>query len=95
MHKLMFYVVIFVIVISVSCGRGFLVGEQRVTTAAEKAGLQSARIISSHRIWPVFFGCDKHDAAGFKVEGINPNGMKVDAMVCCGWILKGCTMRYE
>jgi hypothetical protein len=75
-------------------GCGYLVSKQDALSAARKAGLKNARVFESHQLAPAWFGCSENDSAGFEVEGINTNGERVEAIVCCGALLKGCTIRY-
>lgn len=76
-----------------SCG--YMVSEEDAIQAAQKSGLSNVRVTDSHQLAPALFGgCAKDDAAGFEVTGTNAQGKSVSASVCCGAILKGCTIRY-
>lgn len=47
-----------------------------------------------HGIAPELNGCAKGDAVAFDVHGKNAQGKTVHATVCCGLILKACTVRF-
>ncbi len=40
-------------------------------------------------------GCGSGDAAAFQAKARNPLGAEVPVNVCCGWPLKGCTIRSD
>jgi len=75
-----------------SCG--YMVSEDDALAAAKRAGLKDVSMKSAHQLAPTWNGCSDSDSAGFKVTGVNGNGERVDAVVCCGALFKGCTIRY-
>lgn len=40
------------------------------------------------------FSCSKDDIQRTKFKAINHNGVSVEGAVCCGMILKNCTVRF-
>lgn len=38
-------------------------------------------------------GCSKNDSLVYKASGLNASGERVKIVVCCGWALRGCTVR--
>lgn len=75
-------------------GCGLLVSEDTAVHAARNAGLTDVVVTDTHVFFAGFAGCARDDAAGFDVSGVNPNGQRVEVTVCCGAVLKGCTVRY-
>lgn len=81
-----------VLVTLVSCGE--LKDNQNAIRAAEGAGLSDVKVTDKHGIAPELNGCAKGDAVAFDVHGKNAQGKTVYATVCCGLILKACTVRF-
>jgi hypothetical protein len=74
------------------CGEFKSVSEAKRT--AEAAGLSSVVVRGKHGMAPSLYGCSESDAVAFDVIGTNARGDRVDAVVCCGLVLKACTIRY-
>lgn len=86
--------VVMMLGIVLSVGRGCLVREEPAVKAMQDAGFTDVAVTDSHRILPTFFGCGRDDAAGFEMRAKNSNGTTVHTVVCCGFIFKSCTIRY-
>lgn len=87
----------FVLVLSLFAlaGCGYMVSDDEAIQAAHNAGLTDVTVLSSHKLSPhMMGGCGEDDSAAFKISATNPAGTKVNATVCCGAVLKGCTIRY-
>jgi hypothetical protein len=41
-----------------------------------------------------FFGCGQDDTYATKFRAKNPQGNRVEGVVCCGFFGKGCTVRF-
>lgn len=80
------------VVIASGCGEA--VSKDRATDAMEAAGYSDVHVTGQHGIAPEIYGCAKGDAVAFDVRAKNPAGKRTTATVCCGLILKGCTIRY-
>ncbi len=62
--------------------------------AADGAGLRNVRVLEKHGIAPRLHGCAEDDSVAFDVSGTNATGSRVTAIVCCGLVWKGCTVRF-
>lgn len=74
-------------------GCGFMVDDADAIRAAETIGMSGVRIAERHEIAPGWFGCSDGAAAGFEVKATSAAGKPINAVVCCGAVLKGCTVR--
>ena len=75
-----------------SCGE--FVSPSVAVSAAEMAGFTNVSVVSKSGIMPEWSGCSKGDAVAFHMNGKNPIGKEVSFLVCCGLVLKGCTVRF-
>jgi len=75
-------------------GCGYLVDEDTAIQAAVSSGLREVQVLDKHRLAPAWYGCGSDDHAAFEIRGTNAQGKRVNATVCCGALLKGCTIRY-
>ncbi len=41
-----------------------------------------------------WFDCSNEDSFNTKFRAKNPQGRWITGVVCCGWLLKSCTIRY-
>lgn len=75
-------------------GCGEFVEADRAVGAVEDLGFTDVRVVDRSNVFPQLYGCDKREVVAFKVEGKNPRGNTVNVTVCCGMVLKGCTVRH-
>lgn len=62
-------------------------------TVQKMNGWTSCRV-TDHMIWMVSArGCSGSDGHAYEVEGTNASGQPATALVCCGTLLKSCTVR--
>ena len=83
--------VLFVLAIA-ACGE--FVDDSRAVKAMEANGFTQVRVTGQHGMAPQWNGCSKSDAVAFDVQGINQQQKQIYATVCCGLILKSCTIRF-
>ena len=62
--------------------------------AAEAMGFTQVEVVSSSP-FPQLNGCGDSDAVSHHVRAVNSQGRKVSLVVCCGAILKACTVRVK
>jgi hypothetical protein len=76
-------------------GCGEAVSPGRAKKALENEGYTEVLIKEQHGMAPGLYGCDaKSDAVAFDAEAVNVRGKRVTVTVCCGLVLKGCTIRH-
>lgn len=80
------------LLLMVGCGE--MVDEDRAVKTAEANGFTQVRVAKQHGLAPGLYGCAKDDAVAFDVEGTNVAGKRAQMTVCCGLVLKGCTIRH-
>lgn len=81
------------LVLCAACGE--CVSEDRAVRTLEAEGWKDVRVKAQHGISPHFIGgCSADDAVAFETEGTNPAGIRSTATVCCGLIVKSCTIRH-
>ena len=61
--------------------------------ALEAEGLEQPKVIAGHSIAASFYGCDKNDSVAYEAEATNRQGKRSKFVVCCGAVLKACTVR--
>ena len=86
-------VLLFLVLIIGSCGRGALVNEDVAVRALDTQGYSDIKITDSAWFAVGLRGCDEKDAARFTATAKNPAGKQVKVYVCTGWIFKGATIR--
>ncbi len=64
----------------------------RATRALETYGFSDVQIVSSDNL-AIFQGCGQHDAFVYEARATNPAGKRIDVLVCCGLLVKACTVR--
>ena len=74
-------------------GCGYFVGEERPRKAAEDMGFTAVTVTSRSVVLSGWNGCGKDDGVEFDAVATNVNKAKVNLTICCGAILKGCTVR--
>lgn len=57
--------------------------------AAERAGLTNVSVGDT-----AIFSCGRDDSLARQITATNSRGQRVQAVVCCGMVLKACTVRY-
>lgn len=75
-----------------ACGEA--VPQQRAIDAMTSAGYSGITVTGQHGIAPEFAGCAKGDAVAFDVAATNAAGTPTTATVCCGLLIKACTIRH-
>lgn len=63
--------------------------------AAVSSGIVDPRVTDQHGIAPGLYGCGQDDGVAFDIAGRNASGQPVNAVVYCGLVLKGCTVRWK
>lgn len=81
-------------VVGLLVGCGEMIDKNVAVQTMENAGFKDVRVTGQHGIAPGWYGCGEDDAVAFDVNGKNPAGKQVSATVCCGLVLKNCTVRY-
>lgn len=80
-------------VLTVGCGE--LVGNERAVETLKAEGYSDIHINAQHGISPhLVGGCGADDDVAFDATAKNPKGMTTDITVCCGVVIKGCTLRH-
>jgi len=74
-------------------GCGYLVDESEAVRAATDMGFTEVRVTDRSVFLSTLKGCSKGDAVAFSVSGKNPQGIRVNILVCVGWPFKGATIR--
>ena len=75
-------------------GCGEFVPSDHAVRAARNQGYEDITVTGRHGIFPHYLGgCSENDAAAFDVTATNSRGRRVNLTVCCGLIVKGCTIR--
>lgn len=67
--------------------------DPKAISAMESAGYSDVVVRESSALATIH-GCSKGDTVAIKVSAKNPAGMPTTATVCCGLMLKGCTIRH-
>lgn len=68
-------------------------GPDKATAALRAHGFRDVAITGTHRVTAEWYGCSEQDAVAHEATATNPAGERVALVVCCGWPLKGCTVR--
>lgn len=61
--------------------------------AAESMGFTEVVVTEEAHVVPSLYGCGQDDGAAFFFSAKNPIGKQVNAVACCSFMLKGCTVR--
>lgn len=75
-------------------GCGEMVEPSRAVKTMEAAGYKQVSVTGQHGLAPAWNGCSESDDVAFDVAATNPAGQRIKATVCCGYMLKGCTIRH-
>ncbi|NQV90151.1 hypothetical protein HQ487_01960 [Candidatus Uhrbacteria bacterium] len=76
-----------------ACGE--MVSEDNATRTLTAEGWTEVTVTGKHGISPHYVGgCGEDDSVAFKASGLNPAGVQSTATVCCGLIVKSCTIRH-
>jgi len=67
--------------------------DQQGCDTVKLAGWQDCRLLERTAWFVGLRGCDGRDAHLYKVAGRVATGIDVEAVVCCGAMAKGCTLR--
>ena len=86
-------VVVVLLVLPLTLFRGSCVSEDVAIKAATTSGYTNPKVLDRHYFFVGWQGCSGSDAAGFDVEAINPQGQKVQLLVCSGFFVKAATVR--
>lgn len=60
--------------------------------AVESSGYTNVKVLSGSSFAP-FSGCSDSDGLTYKAEATNAQGARVKLLVCCGAVVKACTVR--
>jgi hypothetical protein len=72
-----------------------MVSEDRAVNALQAEGWTQVNITDKYVMAAQFMGgCGDDDAVAFKATGNNPAGNPSTATVCCGLLVKSCTIRH-
>ena len=61
----------------------------------DQAGWRSCQVISRPVVFVNLRGCGERDGHAYRVVGKNVAGDSAAAIICCGTVIKGCTIRSE
>lgn len=76
-------------------GCGEFVSQDRAVKAATDEGYTHVTVTGQHGISPHYVGgCDSSDSVAFDVTATNNQQRRVSFTVCCGLVMKGCTIRH-
>lgn len=67
--------------------------QQGCETAKSIGGWQECRLVGRTAWFVGVRGCDSRDAHLYQVTGKLATGADAEAVVCCGAVFKGCTLR--
>lgn len=81
-------VVVMIFVMGAAINYGCTAGDAGVN-ALEEAGYHDIEL--GGRAWA---GCGEHDAMNSYFTAVNPSGRRVSGVVCCGLVMKACTVRF-
>lgn len=91
------YVVAALIVLGIVGGRACVSAAQPdgqgCATVREMNGWRECRLLDRKYVYVGMRGCSDKDGHAYEVAGTNAAGQPVAALVCCGALLKGCTVR--
>lgn len=80
----------------VVAGCGEAVSDSRAREALTDEGYTGIAIKAQHGVSPhLIGGCGEDDAVAFDASAKNSVGKIVNVTVCCGLIIKGCTIRHK
>lgn len=68
--------------------------EDRARRSLETQGYAEVKT-TGHSVWSSAHGCSDSDSYAIKATAKNPRGQPVHVTVCCGAVLKSCTVRAE
>lgn len=93
MSKLEIFVLVFALVLSIA-PLGAFVPDQEICDSLYVLGYEGCRV-TNRNVWTprLTGGCGAGDAISAAVATTNPRGNTVSILVCCGYIMKGCTVR--
>lgn len=52
-------------------------------------------VVKERTIWSSLAGCGRGDSVAFDMRATNPAGQRVAVLVCCGAVMKSCTVRVK
>lgn len=81
MHK---YLLLVLSVLALGC-----TDESSTREALEAQGMTDVQIVGYAP-----FSCSKDDGTSTGFTATNPQGRRVEGVVCCGWLFKNCTVRW-
>lgn len=70
-------------------------GPEKAEQALKTMGFRDIKITDSHPYAAEWNGCGKGDAVAHEATATNANGQRVSLVVCCGMVMKGCTVRTQ
>lgn len=98
MHKALLVLVALVVVGCVIAFLGrdhFFVTEAKAMRATRMINLTNVRVEDRDDFFVDWNGCGGDDNVSFEMAGKDSAGQEVEFVVCCGGIMKGCTVRTE
>lgn len=61
----------------------------------DQAGWRSCQVLAHPVVFVNLRGCGEHDGHAYRVSGKNVAGDSASAIICCGTMIKGCTIRSQ
>ncbi len=68
-------------------------GPEKAVSTLRAMGFSEIKVTDSHQYFASWHGCDEKDGVAHEASATNAAGQKVNVVVCCGYVLKGCTVR--
>ncbi len=84
-----------ILIVLTLTGCGEMVSEDHAVNTLKAEGWTDIIVTAKHGISPhLVGGCGEDDSVAFEATGRNPAGKDSTATVCCGLIVKSCTIRH-
>ena len=70
-------------------------GPEEAVSTLRTMGFSDVKVTDSHPYFPSWAGCSDSDRVAHDATATNAAGQRVNVVVCCGLVLKGCTVRAQ
>lgn len=68
-------------------------GPEKAVATLRTMGFSDIKVTDSHPYLASWHGCSDSDGVAHEAKATNAAGQRVSVTVCCGYALKGCTVR--
>lgn len=68
-------------------------GPEKAVATLRTMGFTDIKVTDSHPYLPSWSGCSDSDRVAHDATATNPAGQRVSLVVCCGLVMKDCTVR--